>query len=165
VRVRILTNSLAATDFSGVHGAYARYREKLLAMGVEIYEFNPGLRPKTRRHGASASKLTSMHVKAYVFDQKWVCVGSFNADPRSICLNTELGLLVESPELAKQVCELFDEATQPAHSYRLALRDGRLAWIGAESGQPREFFHEPKASLWRRFSSRLWGVLPMEDEL
>ncbi|MGI8601419.1 MAG: phospholipase D family protein [Verrucomicrobiales bacterium] len=166
VRVRVLTNSLGSTDVASVHGVYGRYRDELLKMGVELHEFKPAVTPRRRRHGYRLSKLTSMHAKAYVFDGSQVCVGSLNADPRSARLNTEMGLLVESADLAKEVCALFEEATLPANSYRLHLdARGRLLWTTEENGRTCTRRAEPKAALHRHLAALLCSLLPLEEEM
>lgn len=166
-RVAVLTNSLAATDVPAVHGGYARWREALLHAGVELYELKPnarlGPRWQVKRRGSSR---TSMHAKAFVFDQREVFIGSFNADPRSAALNTEMGVLAASPALASQVRELFTEATRPAASYRLALDGaGGLVWHSAEQGRPVVQRREPNAGVWRHVIAVLTGLLPVGDQL
>ncbi len=111
VHVRILTNSLASTDVPAVHGAYRRYRRALLAAGAEIFEVRPvpgttgdGSHGGARSGSSGASGAPfALHAKAYVFDDRTVFLGSANLDPRSFELNTEVGLLIESPDLAAQV--------------------------------------------------------------
>lgn len=166
-RVAVLTNSLAATDVPAVHGGYARWREALLRAGVELYELKPnanlGPRWQVKRRGSSR---TSMHAKAFVFDRREVFIGSFNADPRSAALNTEMGVLADGPALAAQVRELFAEASRPAASYRLALNDSdQLVWHGTEQGRPIALHREPNASLWRHLIAMLTSLLPVGDQL
>ena len=109
LRVAVLTNSLAATDVAAVHTGYARYRRELLRGGVELYEMkrNAAATPAAadQRLGSSGA---SLHTKAMLIDRRWVYVGSMNLDPRSANLNTEMGVLVESPELAEQLRAQFD---------------------------------------------------------
>lgn len=173
VRVRILTNSLASNDVSAVHVGYARYREALLRAGVELHEMRPAL---VGRNNARDSKLmigsssASLHTKAFVVDSAHVFVGSMNLDPRSAYLNTELGILVDSPELARQLLVVIGQQLLPRNSFRLKLagpEGGRqhLVWIGEEAGQPVELTTEPKASWWRRTSTRLMGFFVPESML
>jgi putative cardiolipin synthase len=173
VRVRILTNSLAATDVPIVHAGYSRYREELLELGVELYELQPTAREErgNDRHGLLGSSGASLHAKTFVFDEKTLFVGSLNLDPRSAKLNTEQGLLVESPELARRVIELFERGAKPANSYRLVLEaaDGatpaRMTWLGEEGGRPVRFTSEPHTSFWKRCTVAFGGLLPIEDQL
>jgi phosphatidylserine/phosphatidylglycerophosphate/cardiolipin synthase-like enzyme len=77
----------------------------------------------------NVKKLAALHTKAIVFDRESVFIGSFNLDPRSGSINTEAGLYVESPELARQVIEYMDEGVRPENSYRVLLDDeGDLYW-------------------------------------
>jgi len=127
VRVRVLTNSLAATDLPLVHGGYTRFREALLNAGVELYE----MRSLPNHHGRWPRPWggrVSLHSKALIFDQQAAFVGSFNMDPRSAFWNTEIGVLLESPQLANQLYDLAGQAMQPETSYRLSLSKGRLRW-------------------------------------
>lgn len=169
VDVRVLTNSLAATDVAVVHAGYARRRKDLLRAGVEIYELNhvrpkrvAGSRRKGRILGSSGS---SLHAKTFSVDSQYVFVGSFNFDPRSANLNTELGFVIESPELAQRIRLAFDEEI-PEQAYRLSLTDkGRLRWNSNENGESVEYRREPKSSLLRRTGVRLLSWLPIEGLL
>src|SRR5262249_19765167 len=144
VRVRILTNALAATDVPFVHSGYSRYRRELLEMGVELHELQPGAAQPggDDRHGLFGSSGASLHATSFAFDGRAVFVGSLNFDQRSAELNTEQGLLVESPEIAARLTELFEKAALPSVSYRVSLEpaaDGgkpEMVWTGEEDGQP-----------------------------
>lgn len=163
VRVRILTNSLAATDVPAVHAGYKRYRKRLLEAGVELYELKrsgPRLR-EAERSGLLGSSSASLHAKTFGFDRRTVFVGSLNLDPRSIDLNTELGLVVESVELAEHQATGFERLTGPEFSWRLSLDDGDLVWEAGEERHTRE----PDTGWWSRFSVGLLGLLPIEGQL
>ncbi len=163
VHVTVLTNSLAATDVAAVHGAYARYRLPLLAAGVRLHE----LRPRARRGSISlfGSRGASLHTKAFVVDGRAGFVGSFNFDPRSISLNTEMGVLFEEPELTGEVTQHFAQLTTSSASWRLGRRRGRLVWHeGAGHPQP-DLRHEPEAGMGRRIVARVVGWLPVESQL
>ncbi len=173
VRVRVLTNSLASNDVSAVHVGYSRYREALLRAGVELHEMRPAL---VGRDNARDSKLmigsssASLHTKAFVVDSARVFVGSMNLDPRSAYLNTELGILVDSSELARQLLVVVGQQLLPRNSFQLKLEgpEGgkqRLVWIGEEAGQPVQLTTEPKASWWRRTSTQLMGFFVPESML
>jgi len=173
VRVRILTNSFAATDVPLVHAGYARYRERLLEAGVELFELQPRAAERSAddRHGLFGSSGASLHAKTFVFDRKTLFVGSLNFDPRSVELNTEQGLLVESEELAARIVELFDRGSRPEHSYRVVLdpaegEDGpKLTWHGEEDGRPVRFHKDPHVGFGKRLSAFLSGLLPIESQL
>jgi putative cardiolipin synthase len=164
VEVRVLTNSLAATDVGAVHSGYAKRRRALLDAGVRLYELKPtaaGVAPRDgRKRGGSSS--ASLHAKTFAIDRSRVFVGSFNFDPRSALLNTEMGLMIESPALAVALAEALDTRL-PADAYELrATEQGGLEWIErTEAGETRHG-SEPGAALLKRLWIELLSVLPIE---
>ncbi len=153
IRVIVVTNSLAANDHVPVHSAYSRYRKPLLEAGVEIYE----VRADAAEGG---SPPTSLHAKAVIVDQKWLFVGSLNIDPRSIEINTEMGLILESPILAT---ELRDSVMVDIelYAYKVVLNDnGDLGWIGHGPNGEEVFSKEPQATFGRRFGAGFYKILP-----
>ena len=170
-RVRILTNSLAATDVAAVHSAYSQYREDLLRAGVELYELKPSSEAlmEAKRKGLFGSSSASLHAKSFIVDTDHVFVGSLNLDPRSVDLNTELGLVVDSPELAARQRNQFEEITSPEVSWSLHLEgEGRRAgivWEGSEGGEPERYDRDPRTSRWDRFKLVLFRLLPIEGQL
>lgn len=163
VRVSVITNSLAATDVVAAHGGYARYRERLLEAGIALHELKP-----TRHEGASVlgSRGASLHTKAFVIDGELAFVGSFNLDPRSIALNTEMGSFVRHPDVARQVREEHDRLAEPARSWRVTREaPGRLRWTAEEAGTMVTRNGEPDASLSRRVVARVLRMLPIESQL
>lgn len=167
VRVRVLTNSLSATDVALDHSGYARYREALLEGGVELYEMKalPGhtaLAESISNFGASA---TSLHAKTFGVDGTWVFVGSFNFDPRSTHLNTELGFLIQSTTLAGRLETLFDE-TVPRIAYRVGLdENGDLYWTDGEGENAERWEVEPETGWFKRFNVGFFSLLPIEGML
>ena len=125
VTVRILTNSLESSGVLAAQSGYIRYRAPLIASGVELHEIR-SLLGNTRGSGETKAISRfgnySLHGKLFVFDRAKIFIGSMNFDQRSMHLNTEIGLLVDSPELAQQVAARFDAMVQPVNAYRLALR-------------------------------------------
>ncbi|MGD8960474.1 MAG: phospholipase D-like domain-containing protein, partial [Desulfobacteraceae bacterium] len=108
----------------------------------------------------------ALHTKAIVFDRESVFVGSFNLDPRSADINTEMGLYVESPELARQLIAYMDEAVLPYNAYRVELdEDGRLVWKTVKDGEPVVYTKEPETTFWQRFNSGFIKMLPVEGQL
>ena len=165
VRVRILTNSFAANDVAIVHSGYARYRKDLLKLGVELYEIKPSLvEASEQERKLFGSSGASLHAKSFVFDRRQLFVGSLNLDPRSLYLNTELGILVDSPELAKELARQFEGLVQPAYSYHLALDkpDGDLVWISEENGREVRYTRDPEVGFWRRFSTWFLSIFAPE---
>ncbi len=170
IKVRVLTNSYAATDVGLVHVGYAPYRQRLLKAGIELFEMpGPDDKPKTaskfirsgsaRLHGAQAGR--SLHAKAFIVDRNWLYVGSANFDPRSAHLNTELGVVIESRILAGEMSRSFDEFTH--NSYRLGLdSSGRVQWMDERDDMPQPNRVEPGTSLFSRNLIRLLSCLPLE---
>ena len=155
VKVRVLTNSLAATDVSVVHAGYAKYREELVRGGVRLYELKPILQAKDReRMGGSDA---SLYAKTFSVDRSRIFVGSFNFDPRSARLNTEMGLVVESPALAARLSDALDrDLARNAYEVRLSGND--LVWIdGTERHDS-----EPGAGMFRRLWIGFLSILPIE---
>jgi len=168
VAVRVLTNSLASTDVPAVHSAYARYRPRLLACGVQLFE----LRPASAADAATRRRLLSggsLHAKAIVIDRSWVLMGSMNLDPRSRQLNTEVALQTDGADMGGQLAALFDESVTPDRVWQAVLaRPGdaqsAVAWKGMVDGKPSTEANEPGASAWRQWSATLLGWL-IDEEL
>lgn len=167
VAIRLLTNSLEATDVPVVHGGYAPYRQELLEMGVRLFELRRQPEQETS-YNLSGESESALHSKAVVFDRQRVFIGSLNFDPRSILWNTEVGILVDSPALAGEVHELMLEGMAPSISYevRLLERDGqrRLVWLAEDEGRLRVLEKEP-GGLWRRFNAWAAQLIGLERML
>ena len=164
VAVRILTNSLAATDVWLVHAGYRKYRRALLERGVSLFELTPQAQGDAGVNGLVGSSHASLHGKTVVLDRRSVFIGSVNIDPRSLEQNTEVGVLVESPALAREVAALFESWTAPERSYELALsrsNDG-VVWRSTRDGQPAEYGVEPDVGMARRLGARIFSLLPIE---
>ena len=164
VDVAILTNSLAATDVAAVHSGYARQRPQLIKGGVRLFELQP--------HGRASdislfgSRGTGLHTKAFVADERIGFIGSFNFDPRSASLNTEMGVLFEHPPLAKKMREVFALETALPLSYRVSLsKDGKLRWEGHIHGESTIFNREPETHWSRRLAVWLIAWLPIQSQL
>jgi len=162
VSIRVLTNSLAATDVALVHAGYSRYREDLLAAGVQIHELKPH---QVRRIGILGRSKASLHTKALVVDGQRGFVGSFNLDPRSVQLNTEMGVLFSDAALAGQLRGLFLQSAAAEMSYRLYLEDGALRWADDTPQARRVWIREPEANAWRRAVVAVMRWLPIESQL
>ena len=174
VTVGILTNSLETNPELLAHSGYVRYRRALLDAGVALYEVRARL-GNTRGSGQTAAISRfgnySLHAKLFVFDRKRVFIGSMNFDQRSMHLNTEVGLLIESVELARQTAARFESIARPENSYRVAFsaQDDRVAprmvWQSIEDGKPVEYDAEPARSPEQRIKLRLLSILPLDSEL
>jgi putative cardiolipin synthase len=168
IRVRILTNSFLANDVGAVHAGYAPYRKKLLQAGVEIYELKASAYkelPKSPEYGTAGGSQASLHAKTYLVDQNKVFIGSLNLDPRSAVLNTEMGLVIDSPKMAGRFIERFDKGIiNFAYQVRL-LPDGGMTWTTREAGQEVVLHREPGIGPVKRIWHFVLRVLPVEEQL
>jgi putative cardiolipin synthase len=173
VRVRVITNSFAATDVRAVHGGYARYRKDLLRAGVVLYEMKPSahsvLARETRRSSMTGSSRSSLHAKTYMTDRRVVYVGSFNLDYRSARLNTEMGVVVENEALCARLYEDFVSRILDV-AYRVELvrdADGgeRLAWITREGEREVRYDREPGVGFFQKIYLGVLQLLPIEEQL
>ena len=172
LRVTVLTNSLAATDVGSVHAGYKRYREALLEAGVRLYELRPGAidfgRPR-QGHRPTAGSRASLHAKTFVFDRQAVFIGSLNLDPRSVLLNTEIGVVCHSDALAVSIADGL-EANLDQIAWRVEREVGadgsaRLVWVESTAGGPLRRETEPEVSAWRLLGVWFLGLLPIESQL
>ena len=177
VRVRVLTNGLASTDVVPVFGKYKKYRRQLLEAGVELYEIDPAHEvdqptgPLPTSDGAKATgakpSRAALHGKVLSFDCLQFFVGSMNLDPRSAFTNTEIGFLVDAPDVAGSLCEGL-EKTFARSAFRLELTTTsngarHLEWVGTDQEREQRFTSEPRASRWQRFKAWMYGILPIES--
>ena len=160
VRVRVLTNSLAATDVAAVHGGYARYRQPLLRGGVGLWEIKPTgkQRDNFSLYGSSGS---SLHSKSLVVDEETLFVGSYNLDPRSTALNCEQGVLVRDAAIATTLERVFERKLQGPFAWQVQLDADGLRW---DDGS-KTWREDPEASGGRKFQAWLSRLLPVESQL
>jgi putative cardiolipin synthase len=171
VRVTVLTNSLAATDVAAVHAGYQRYRKDLLEAGVHLYELKPAASedPQQKKKSMLGSSKASLHAKTYVFDKSGIFIGSMNLDPRSITLNTEIGVYCESDTLASQVVNGVTPRLDQI-AWRLEERPDangkvRIVWIETQADGTEKELDEPGVSGLKRVGIWFLGLLPIESEL
>lgn len=168
VNVQVLTNSLEATDVAAVHAGYAKTRQELLKAGVKLFELKstPSVaKPKrAKRNLMLGNSGSSLHTKTFSVDGTRVFVGSFNFDPRSVNLNTEMGFLIDSPGLATQIDLAFQALPNTAYEVRLDENES-LVWIERQGGK--EIVHnlEPKTTLWRKAVVFFYSLLPINHLL
>ncbi|OTG67988.1 phospholipase [Acinetobacter sp. ANC 4470] len=174
IQVRVLTNSFKANDVAVVHAFYAKYRKNLLKNNVELYEFLSA--PEAENLNANTDEIaektkvslkglsrSSLHAKLMVLDQKKVFIGSFNFDPRSAYLNTEIGVLLNSPNLAKAIHQTMDENLSK-YAYKLVLdANQNINWkIKKHNGDIKTYLKEPKMKWWQKAGMKVISWLPIE---
>ncbi len=165
VDVVVLTNSLAATDVSAVHAGYKKYRKDLISGGVKLWELKPSdLMAIKRKAGrkVTGSSQASLHAKSMAIDDEKIFVGTMNLDPRSIDLNTEMGVLIQSSKLSRSLSK-WVETSMPEYAWKVDLKDDDLVWLDTVSNE--QFHEEPLTSSWRRFQVWFISLFPIEDEL
>lgn len=163
VEIIILTNSLNTNNHVSVHSGYRHHRDQLLDAGVDLHEYriDAKARDQYEAKGYRAHNFT-VHAKVMIFDRRSVFVGTFNVDPRSMFINTELGLLIHSPELAEVIRQMVEVDFQPENAWHVIRDDdGKLKWVGHDKTLDRE----PSVSGWRRFQAWLLGLFPMDNQL
>ena len=168
VKIRILTNSQSSNDVVAAFAGYEVYRKELVEAGIQMHELRPdaGGNLIINKKTSLAKVHSSLHSKAMVFDEKTVFVGSFNLDPRSATINTEGGLYVESPALAKKILAYMSEGAKPENSYRVVLdKNGDLVWVAETDGKQEVYHTDPHTSGWDRLQADLIQAMPIEDQL
>ena len=173
IKVRVLTNSFKANDVAVVHAFYGKYRQNLLEHGVQLYEFLPALdKNDLDRHTEALAKKakvnlkglsrSSLHAKLMALDEKQVFIGSFNFDPRSAYLNTEIGVLLNSPPLARAVHTTMDENLSK-YAYKLVLdANKKITWQRQTPQGPVIYTKEPRMKWWQRAGIKMLSWLPIE---
>jgi putative cardiolipin synthase len=165
INVSIVTNSLAANNQKMVHGGYAPSRKPLLQAGVRIFEARADATVSGSEYVAEQSTRATLHTKAFVVDRRQLFIGSFNFDPRSAFINTELGIIIDSPRLAEQFAALTDEVL-PKKTWEVFLNEeGKLRWRGLEDGQEKIIRKEPQTTAWQRFVAGFYRILPIRGQL
>lgn len=165
VEIKVITNSLASTNHSIVHSGYAPARKPLLKMGVELYEVRPDVGESGARKAGNVSAEGTLHTKAFVVDRERLFVGSFNLDPRSAYINTELGVIIDSPELAQIAASGIEEAL-PLYTYEVTLNEkNKIRWVGQKDGEQELWKKDPQTGFWRRFNVSVMRILPIKGQL
>lgn len=114
----------------------------------------------------SGKSRAALHNKFIVFDRKSVFIGSFNFDPRSSTLNTEVGVMIDSIDIANQAAKIMDEGVAPGSAYQVKLdEDDRLVWTAENDGEEVRYDADPETNIWNRFLFDIIGILPIEDQL
>lgn len=163
VRVRILTNSIRSNNHLAAHSAYRNHIDTLLGHGAELHEVRTDARDRAQYMLRPVDrKMLALHAKALVIDDDKVFVGSANLDPRSLRINTEMGLLVKSERFNRSVREALEGDFASANAWRLELRDdGKVYWVADDQ----VLAAQPAASFMQRIEDWFFAHLPLEDEL
>jgi cardiolipin synthase C len=162
VRVAILTNSLATNNHVVAHTAYKRWRREVLRYGVEIYELRADAEVLSLYVTPPAMpQILGLHTKAVVIDRRRSFIGSPNVDPRSMVLNTEIGVITDSDELSRRLTALLVRDMAPENSWRVTMDDeGWLTWSsGAQSVQ-----RQPAKNFRQRAVEFLLNLLPLKKQ-
>ena len=166
VHVVAMTNSLGSTDEPVVHVGYTKYREPMLELGVDLYEVSGSRVKKNRRVNLFGASLGRLHAKLAVVDKKTIFVGSMNLDPRSATINTELGAVIHSPALAREMIRIIDiDRLQSAYRLRLNKTGTACEWLSIEDDQEVVLTEEPDSTAWLRFKTFLLRPLVPESLL
>ncbi len=155
IEIKILTNSFDATDVTAVHSGYSQWRPSLLRSGVKIYELKATASEEKRENKlwkARSQSSTSLHAKAFAVDDYQVFIGSYNVDPRSANINTEMGVIINDDQLATQLHDaLSDDLLTQAYEVKL-LDNGNLQWHTIEEGKKVVYDSEPRTDV----SDHVW---------
>jgi phosphatidylserine/phosphatidylglycerophosphate/cardiolipin synthase-like enzyme len=166
VVIRVLTNSLATNDVPPAHAGYARRREQLLRMGIQLYELKPSPpEVQVAVFGDIARSKASLHGKSMVVDRHIAFVGSMNIDPRSQHLDTENGVIVASTTLSSQLVAIFEKGMSPEAAYRVELDGDSLQWITRDGNAERRFDSEPDTTVLYRLYADLLMMTAPENQL
>jgi putative cardiolipin synthase len=167
VRVKVLTNSLASNNVLAAHAGYAKYRVPMLEAGAEMYEYRPDAVDRKNWSPAAENAPTQMHTKVFVIDREMAFIGTFNLDPRSKVINTEIGVLIRHPGFAEQTAAFIERGMEPANAYRVLLDDesGEARWISRDGEKERTYRYDPKTGFFRNLGVVFIRLFPIEGQL
>jgi putative cardiolipin synthase len=160
VNLRIITNSLSSQDVPAVNSHYGPYRKRILETGIDLYELRHDAAIKSEVDTPPVvSGFVGLHSKASTVDRSRAYIGSFNLDPRSRNINTEMGILIDSPELAEELAQKIEYLMQPENSWRVQLDEkGKIIWVSGDKILKRQ----PARSLWQRLQDVFFKLFPKE---
>jgi len=161
-----VTNSLASNDVKPVYAHYAKDRRSLLDGGVELYEVRPDADREQQRGVNWGQSRSGLHAKAFTIDDRVLFIGSFNWDPRSVNINTEMGILIDSPEFTRDVSDSITTVLlQETFAVRLD-EDNRVSWTKTDAdGTTTIYYYEPTGSSWDQFVAGFYALLPIGSQL
>jgi len=165
VEITVLTNSLASNNHAAVHAGYMNFRKELLEMGVHLFELRAGRTVPADAKPGSADPISTLHAKTFAVDRRKIFIGSFNWNQRSVNRDTELGVIIDSEEIATGMVDLVTSALKTA-AYEVFLNEnGKLRWRIEEDGQVLVLNKEPQTGFWKRFGAGFMRLLPIRSQL
>jgi putative cardiolipin synthase len=165
IDVTVITNSLAANNQFSVHAGYAPSRKPLLEAGVKLFEVRPGATMEGATLVAASGAKATLHTKAFLIDRTEVFIGSFNFDPRSAWLNTEMGVLIDNHAMALRFAD-YVQSHMRDQAYEVFLdENGELRWRAFDDGEERICDKEPESTWWDRFKVGFVRILPIKRQL
>lgn len=165
VEISVLTNSLASNNHTISHSGYKPVRKPLLEMGVNLYEMRADATLRGDVGIDRDAAKTTLHAKSFIVDRRRLFIGSFNWNQRSKNVDTEMGVVIESPDLATAFAERL-ESLDLEKTYEIFLNDkGKVRWRGRQDGQEIILAREPQTSWWQRFSAGFLSILPIKSQL
>lgn len=184
IEISILTNSLATNDAIPVYAEYSKYHRQLLRLGVHLYEISPHAVEyifKSHKYTKMKFPKTSLHAKSMIIDEKYFIIGSFNLDPRSEKLNTEVVVSIRSKKLSRMEKQLFDYFIQPQNAYRLSLEKGpsqlciatcipvddmQVVWSTVKNNRVIKYYdNDADAGFFRRLAANILRYIPLGDQI
>jgi len=165
VDVTVLTNSLAANNHTAAHGGYSPSRKPLLRKGAHLYELRANVDSPADEKLPPHAPVSTLHAKTFVVDGKSIFIGSFNWNQRSVHRDTELGVIIHSPEIANELVGRVSAAL-PLGSFKVSLNEsGKLLWTGTENGQEVVVTKEPQTGFWKRLAAGIMRMMPIKSQL
>lgn len=165
VKIRILTNSFNATDVTAVHSGYSQWRPKLLNAGIKIFELKATASAEDRQNKlwrARSQSSTSLHAKTFAVDDHQVFIGSYNVDPRSANINTEMGVIINDDELSRQLHNAISDDLRTQAYEVILTKDGQLQWKTIEDGKLVTYDREPKVDITDHIWLTIMSWLPID---
>ncbi len=157
VKIQAITNSLETNDVAIAQAAYARFRKRIVQTGIDLYE----VRANAEIALDNIAEDISFHPKFLILDRRYVFIGSLNLDPRSLYLNTELGVLLDAPELVDQLHRYFIDMSRPENAWRIVDAEEGVEWRAGDEAYDRT----PTKNTWQRLRYALYSLLPLTHQL
>jgi putative cardiolipin synthase len=160
-RIVLVTNSLASTDEPLVYAEYAKHRIDLLKAGVRVYEVGATLGRSAGLGGFLGHSVDRLHAKLASIDGRTVFIGSMNLDPRSAIINTEMGLVITSAQIAKTLSQLFQNSlSHNVYKLQLSADGERIEWVETTLDGGQRIHHLEPGDNWRT-RLQIWLLAPV----